>query len=144
MNLLCRVLYSAEHHPVVYLANIQNTALCIYFLNQYDDHYGYLIFVALVTVVCYGLHPHAQGISTLWSFCFGFQRERSLQDTLMYGIPCLSLILFPLPEICKWLEPTFGINLWPWTKEYQSIAVTAHSVFAALGFAMREILDALG
>lgn len=143
MKILNRIFYGAHHHPIVYFANLGNSAICFYFLRQYDDNYIYLFIVALLTILCYGLHEHAQGISTIWSFCYSFQKYRSIQDTLVYGIPCLSLILFPMPDISDWLQSVWGITIWPWSRDFQAIAVTAHAVFAALGFVMREIVNCI-
>jgi len=136
-----RFFYGGQPLGIVVISNIVNCALIFYFYQKYDGPPWLVLFLLILTYVCYLLNKDAQGISTLWAFMYGFQATRSLLDNLIYGIPCLGLIMLPLPELTAVIHQYSTFTLWPWSHDFQQIAVFAHAMFAALGFGARHYLE---
>jgi hypothetical protein len=139
---LDRLLYGAlsEPHPLKVIAVLGNYALTFHFMQLTSDvNYIMLFTVLLLTLLAYNMRKSAMGISTIWSFLYGYQSDPTIHHHLLYWVPC-SLLIVPWPLLNATFKKHTGFLLWPWDAEFFGIAITAHLVFAWIGMAVRRLM----
>lgn len=133
MYYINRALYNVmctPREPLCYMAILINYPLCAYYYHTVLASgvvdtvtlYNALFWVLVTTGLAYRHVDSAYGVSAVWSFMFGLLPQPTLQDTLLYGVPSVGLLL-PWE---KW-------SYWPWPHDFKPIAIVTHAVFAAAG-----------
>lgn len=142
IRLLDRILYGVVLNPCVirFLACCTNFLLLAYFysrIRHQRNSVKALILVTVLTFFIYEIMVEAQGLSTLWSFAFGYIAKKTWRDHYLFWIPCVSIVVpYYLHDFALLY---FGVILWPYDASYIHIATGAHVLFAALGFAVRHM-----
>jgi hypothetical protein len=131
--------YLLKPHPLKAIAVLGNYVLTFLFLTQTPNvTAGMLCAVMLATIGAYNVHASAMGISTLWSFMYGYHSNPTMNHHLMYWLPC-SLLVIPWPLFNPVFRKYTGHDLWPWSKEFFLIALVAHALFAWIGYQVRQL-----
>lgn len=134
---------SAPHQPMRILAAIGNAADAAYFLHRGRREpllVPMTVFVLAFTALIHATMRSAVGMSTIWSFLYGLQRDKTRLDHVMYWGPC-ALMVLPLPWLDDKLAAWTGGHLWPWPPEFAGIAIGAHAIFALLGVWAGHLTD---
>jgi hypothetical protein len=141
---LDRLLYGAlsEPHPLKVIAVLGNYALSLHFCREAKLHCGALCMVLSITLLAYNMRKSAMGISTIWSYAYGYHVNPTLHHHLLYWVPC-SLLIVPWPLLNATFKKHTGFLLWPWTGEFFIIAIAAHGLFAAFGKGIRVLSESI-
>jgi hypothetical protein len=134
---------SKPHEPLRIIAAIGNYADAAYFMERNQQEPLLLPLTLLVVTLTSFFHStmtHACGISTVWSFLYGYQQQHTDLDHWMYWVPC-ALMIVPWPYLDTHLYKRTGFHLWPWPEEFAGIAIGAHASFALFGFWLRRLQD---
>ncbi len=134
------VVYGAFARPdqtMRVLAAVGNASVVRYYWSRFPSPpFAALPWVALATLTAYRKVPHAQGMSTLWSFLYGYLPRHTTFDHVLYWSLCLPLLL-PVQEIRHAVYRRVSFDVFPWHPDMRNVAVAAHAVFALLGYLTR-------
>ncbi len=129
---------SNPHEPMRTFAAFSNWSCNAHFISECTSSERRLsiLVVGLATLAAYELEPTAVGASTIWSFYYGFNEHRTVVDHWLYW--SYSAIVIPGYLLAPIIDKYTGVNIWPWKKDFLSIAVLAHAFFACLGVLTRH------
>lgn len=90
-----------------------------------------LLCTIIVTILGYHYIPTAAGVSTLWSFAYGYMASRTHVDHIMFWLACISIVI-PW-SLDSTIRKDYDRELWPWQQSYPFIATAAHFLFSIFG-----------
>lgn len=135
--ILDRLLYGSIFDPCFmrYVSCIMNYCLIAIFFQKIKYQKGALKALAAssgTTIAIYHIMPASAGMSTLWSFSYGYLAQRHITDHILFWLPCSSVIV---PWMLHHHTMTlFNFRFWPYGPSYIYIATAAHLLFAYFGF----------